>query len=435
MAIERLANAGATLAQATPGEAFAKPDKLAERRDGADAAFAGVLSAYDAWKAGGAADPTIDADVAIIKQKQEGIKAYRAHVDAGAATQEETLGMLQRSAAAGLDLTRRAGATIGDLGLARLIDGFHALMQVNDGQLIEINLAKMYLAEKKLPDKYYAFLLHGLNLRDTYGSTFRENLPAQIVAAFDAFENGPQAKTIAMVRESLNKNAPDAALPSDIADLWSAATAARAQSTARLISQTAGLIDQQTQARAAEIRLSLIWHAAGAASVILAVLALCVVALRNIAELIRSIAGRMKTLAEGETTVAAPHVERRDEIGEMARAVEVFRQAAIRNRQLEASAEAERRRSERERVDVQAKAEREAEQRLDQATKALAAGVKRLAAGDLMCEIDERLAPQFEALREDFNASIRQLRGAMLAVGQSVEFGQRRQRRDFRRRQ
>ncbi len=128
----------------------------------------------------------------------------------------------------------------------------------------------------------------------------------------------------------------------------------------------------------------------------------------------------MEMLAGGERAIEIPCIQRRDEIGEMARSVEVFREAANRNAQLEHDAEENRRIADEERVAYQQQVEAEAEARLNLATSALASGLQRLATGDLRCEIEEQFAPQFEELRHDFNSSVEQLRGAMQSVGAVV---------------
>jgi methyl-accepting chemotaxis protein len=128
----------------------------------------------------------------------------------------------------------------------------------------------------------------------------------------------------------------------------------------------------------------------------------------------------MNALADGNLQVTIDGTKRSDEIGEMARSVEVFLKAAIRNKALEGEAEEARHTSERERIEVQQRAEAEAEERLQQATGSLANGLRRLAAGDLLCEIEKPLSPQFEALRHDFNTSVEQLREALRGVGQSA---------------
>jgi methyl-accepting chemotaxis protein len=152
---------------------------------------------------------------------------------------------------------------------------------------------------------------------------------------------------------------------------------------------------------------------------IVSVVGICVIIYR-VTKPIGVITHSMAALAQGDLKIAVAGVDRRDEIGDMARSVEVFQRAAIRNKVLEEQTAEARVSSERERIEVQRRAEAEAEERLTQATGALAAGLRRLAAGDLVCEIDTALAPQFEALRNDFNVSVSQLRDAMRGVGQAA---------------
>ncbi|OLP45129.1 methyl-accepting chemotaxis protein [Rhizobium oryziradicis] len=126
----------------------------------------------------------------------------------------------------------------------------------------------------------------------------------------------------------------------------------------------------------------------------------------------------MLQISDGKLDVTVPDANRHDEIGEMAGAVEIMRQASVAKLQLEADAEKNRINAEKEREEVQRNAEADAERRLNEATGALASGLKRLAGCDLLCEIDQKFADQFEPLRHDFNASVNQLRTALLAVGQ-----------------
>ncbi len=151
----------------------------------------------------------------------------------------------------------------------------------------------------------------------------------------------------------------------------------------------------------------------------LSIIGICVIIFR-VTKPVGALTHSMTTLAQGDLSVLIGGVERRDEIGAMARSVQVFQQAALRNKALEADAAAARMRSEQERVEVQRHAEAEAEQRLLQATGSLATGLRHLASGDLLCEIETPLDAQFEALRHDFNSSVSQLRAAMSQVGQAA---------------
>lgn len=152
---------------------------------------------------------------------------------------------------------------------------------------------------------------------------------------------------------------------------------------------------------------------------VLSITGICVIVFR-VTKPVGALTHSMTTLAQGDLSVAIGGVERRDEIGAMARSVQVFQQAALRNKALETEAAEARVTSERERIEVQRRAEAEAEQRLLQATGSLATGLRHLASGDLLCEIETPLDTQFEALRHDFNSSVGQLRAAMSQVGQAA---------------
>jgi len=140
----------------------------------------------------------------------------------------------------------------------------------------------------------------------------------------------------------------------------------------------------------------------------------------GIANAIGRITGAMRALAGGNTQLTVADAGRGDEIGEMAKAVEVFRQAAISNLQLQADAEESRSRAEADRARLTREAEAAAQARLTEATAGLAAGLKRLAAGDLSFQLNEPFAPDFEPLRNDLNDAVSQLAGTMKTISASA---------------
>jgi methyl-accepting chemotaxis protein len=141
---------------------------------------------------------------------------------------------------------------------------------------------------------------------------------------------------------------------------------------------------------------------------------------RRISQPIQRITQSMQQLAAGETDKAIPYAGRGDEIGQMAASVEVFRHGAIARMALESEAESGRITAEANRIADQERAERNAAERLSIATSGLAAGLKRLASGDLAVNLDEQFSPEFEPLRHDFNSSVDQLANTLLSVSQSV---------------
>jgi len=130
---------------------------------------------------------------------------------------------------------------------------------------------------------------------------------------------------------------------------------------------------------------------------------------------IQSMTTYMGQLAGGNYEKEVPHQARRDEIGDMARSVGVFREAvlerrAARERQQEDDArnlvEAERRAAE---IAAEA-ADR------DRVVAALDAGLKGLASGDLSHRIDVTFPPEFEKLRVNFNDSLQVLEDTIAQV-------------------
>ena len=123
----------------------------------------------------------------------------------------------------------------------------------------------------------------------------------------------------------------------------------------------------------------------------------------------------MNKLAGGDNTVDVPAVGRKDEVGQMADAVQTFKVAAIEKVRLEAEAAEQRRQVEAERG--RAEAERaEASQRQSLVVSSLATGLEKLSACVLTFRIETQFAPEYEKLRADFNAAMQQLQNSMKVV-------------------
>ncbi len=113
----------------------------------------------------------------------------------------------------------------------------------------------------------------------------------------------------------------------------------------------------------------------------------------------------MLTLAEGDFSREAPYPGRKDEIGDMARSLAVFRQSGLDKIRLEEENRETQRWTEAERSARLAEQKAEAE-RLSDVVRDLGAGLGRLADCNIRMTIDVPFASQFEPLRHDFNNSI-----------------------------
>jgi methyl-accepting chemotaxis protein len=132
----------------------------------------------------------------------------------------------------------------------------------------------------------------------------------------------------------------------------------------------------------------------------------------------------MGLLANGDLKTEVPFNGRSDELGSMAKAVEVFRTSALRNIDLENEAEQTRFATEEERAANEAEKARQAQQ-LQQAVAALAEGLGQLADGNLAYRITTPFPASLEAVRKDFNTSIESLEAAFTTIaGSSDNIGQ-----------
>jgi len=143
-------------------------------------------------------------------------------------------------------------------------------------------------------------------------------------------------------------------------------------------------------------------------------------AARQIVAPVEKMTGYMGALAEGDYAADTPFVTRADEIGGMARSVKVFRDALLERQRIRQSEEEARQAAEAERRSRDEANQREARER-EQVMTALAEGLTKLSAGDLVWRIDTTFPPAFESLRTDFNAAIADLEKTVSALAHSAE--------------
>jgi methyl-accepting chemotaxis protein len=137
---------------------------------------------------------------------------------------------------------------------------------------------------------------------------------------------------------------------------------------------------------------------------------------RSLVRRIYAIGGAMRRLADGDTALEVPAVADRDEIGEMARAVVVFRDAAAEKERMAGEAEQQRRVTE----DTQAAAAREQQRSAQEqgaVIGALKTGLDKLSGGDLTCRLaDDDIPAAYGELKDQFNLTVVRLRDTIEAL-------------------
>jgi methyl-accepting chemotaxis protein len=140
---------------------------------------------------------------------------------------------------------------------------------------------------------------------------------------------------------------------------------------------------------------------------------------RSISKPLVAMTGMMGELARGHNDINVDGVERSDEIGQMARAVLVFRDAAIEKIRLEGQTAEQRRQAEEERrrnEDLQKQAAAEQAR----VVASLADGLTRLSGGDLTFRLSDGFSDSYLQIKNDFNAAIAQLEDTIQAIAAST---------------
>jgi methyl-accepting chemotaxis protein len=167
-------------------------------------------------------------------------------------------------------------------------------------------------------------------------------------------------------------------------------------------------------------RIALAWVLGTAVTLLIVVFAGIAAIGKGVVAPIRRLTNGMRQIADGDFDVVLPGLGRKDEIGEIAEAVETFKVKVREKARLEAEALAEQER--RKRAENEAKAAEEAQAAEAQAAvvHALAAGLGRLADGDLAFRLDASFPPAYAQVRDDFNRTIKQLEDTIRAIANAT---------------
>ncbi|NTE56292.1 HAMP domain-containing protein [Agrobacterium tumefaciens] len=158
----------------------------------------------------------------------------------------------------------------------------------------------------------------------------------------------------------------------------------------------------------------------GIALVSLALIALGLfVSSRGITTPIARLRERMGSLAAGDTASEIDGMDRKDEVGQMAAAVQAFREGAIERLRLEDETEANRSMSEKDRIEREKQKAREAAD-VQFAVDNLATALSKIAQGDVTYRIVQPFVSSLDGIRGDFNRAAEQLQSTLTQVAQNA---------------
>eukprot|EP01037_Dinobryon_pediforme_P006211 gene6211-6278_t len=141
---------------------------------------------------------------------------------------------------------------------------------------------------------------------------------------------------------------------------------------------------------------------------------------RSVSVPLKKITSTMTTLARGNMEIPIPALDSRNEIGEMARAVAVFRDAGLEKIRMEQLSALERAQAEKDRSERETNESRATEIARN-AIRDLGIAIGRLAAGDIGYQIPHKFEGSFDQLRVDLNDSMLKLQDTVRSVADASQ--------------
>ena len=258
-----------------------------------------------------------------------------------------------------------------------------------------------------------------------------------------AFDKGKTAAEIAKLKTAVADYVKRANGVIDMADSDAGTALTMMMATARSFSTIADITDDLTDTSKdlRDRKLALNNAAVERQSTALTMVMLVVVVVgfaasllisRGISKPVVGIAAAIRRMAQGNFEMTLPGLGRRDEIGEIAGAVEELKVTAVDKARHDAEqiTVQQSRRAEEEQRKQRAEAEQQAmtaaerQKAADEQSRVLgmlAAGLERLSGGDLTVVLDEAFSDDYRRIKDDFNAAVARLRDTVRAIAESAQ--------------
>jgi methyl-accepting chemotaxis protein len=216
--------------------------------------------------------------------------------------------------------------------LSVLLQALNAVTQLNDGQRIESGRTDTALQGGPLDPENFQYLTLGLSKQ---AIEFDDFGPVAVREQLRAFDAGPDGRAIAALRPAILTIYGGGKVSQADAKRWRDAMAARNVVWSDAVNTTLEALIATTESLRGAARWHLMLYSAAGLLIIMAVMAISRRLLLVVRRLLGELTQVMQELADGRLTVSVPGRERSDDIGVVARMVEVFKQNAIAMRRLQ----------------------------------------------------------------------------------------------------
>ena len=256
-------------------------------------------------------------------------------------------------------------------------------------------------------------------------------LPARFTAAVDkAKQEMFGADYVAMRTKLLNALAAGQPVDVKYAD-WTPMSIAKLNSVLAVADTALDVAKEHTAARQADAMRSLLLALGLLAAALIVVFGMLLLVSRRVTGPLRQIQQAMLKLAGGDLSVVLPGLDRKDEIGDVANAIERFKVLVNEKAHAEAAEALQRQKADADRQAQLAQAETAAQAKVAEerarmaeeqtrAVTALGVGLQKLSAGDLTFRLTEAFPHAYQELKQNFNGTMTQLQDTIRSLTESA---------------
>ena len=279
-------------------------------------------------------DPRLDNLLNALDGRMRQIADLRQKVDAktpmapGAST-----AIIAPGAALGIEFVGAAASLANEAVVSRRILALYATLQFSESALVQRGGGQLVLQAGKVAPEAFLLLAKNIPMNATFRKMFDDYGLADVVKSYQAFDTA-NGRELQELRELILKNP---GTPGSEAQLrrWNEISRDITGVMTKAVATTAEMISAEADQMVTDAWRSSVIYLGVSVGMVVLVLLLTWMVVRGLRGLLAGLTGTMEALRNGQLEIQVPSVERKDEIGVLARAAETFRTNLIRMQALE----------------------------------------------------------------------------------------------------
>ncbi|MDO9713377.1 methyl-accepting chemotaxis protein [Paracraurococcus lichenis] len=280
-------------------------------------------------------------DLAFIDDAVRGLGELRSKTDARNLSAADTTRVMRPIITRSYGLIARLASLAPDAGMKQAALSYQAVLMLSQGVAGEISGGAQAIRDRAFPPSALANFARSSGTFIDFGNQVRNLAPPSVVARWEEYQRSTNARTIDAMRTEILGIAEGRPVDPAMVQRWNAENEERLRVIDEMVEATGKALTEQVEATRDDAWSGLLTFSAITLVTLCLVLLLSRMILRSIGAVLHGLSETMTALAGRDYTVAVPGQERRDEIGAMARTVQVFKDGLVHAEALAAEQAAE----------------------------------------------------------------------------------------------